>query len=102
MTIDLWSFEVLVVAAFLAHNYVVAQIYLYGTLYEVKVGSWLLVWAEFPWSLIDFVDDMASLVGFGFSGAEVVLVELIVDGGVIAVGLAFILRVVDLHPFEFL
>ncbi len=92
--------EILVVTSFLADDDVVAEIYLNGAIDEVQISPWLLIIAEFSGALVDFVDDMSSFVGLGLPSSEVVLIELIIDGGVVALGFAFISMFIDFDPLE--
>ena len=91
MTGYLLSFcEILVIAALFTHNNVVAEIDLNGPINEVQVTSWFLIAAQFPWAVVDLVDDMFALVGFDFARAEVVLIKLIVDSRIVTLGFTFI------------
>lgn len=58
----------------------------------MQIPSWFLITAEFPWTVINFINNMPSLIDLCFTRPKVILVKLIIDSWIVALRFAFILN----------
>lgn len=103
MAYSLRSGHILIIASFLIHHNIVWEIDLNRPINDIEVAIRLLIT---KFACIEFVDHMFSFVNFCLPCSQIIFVELVIDGSIVAIRfcLLFTLEFLEstlLHPYHF-